>query len=90
MLTFPLMGSDMVKSWPGPGKKNNLLYSTILTHAIRCRKRNNGFMGASLAYCGYEIKLSIPVFLFPVRILHPPFQASLKVIRSEIFIDANE
>ena len=29
-----LKGIDMVKSWPGPGQKYNLLYSTILSHPV--------------------------------------------------------
>ena len=27
-------GIDMVKSWPGPGQKYNLSYSTILSHPV--------------------------------------------------------
>ena len=41
----------MIKSWPGPGQKYNLFYSTTLTDpASLCKLRNNGFVGASLAY----------------------------------------
>ena len=29
-----LKGIDMVKSWPGPGQKYNLLYSTASTHPV--------------------------------------------------------
>ena len=33
-----LKGIDMVKSWPGPGQKYNLLYSTASTHPVSlCR-----------------------------------------------------
>ena len=33
-LTPILKGIDMVKSWPVPGQKYNLLYSTILSHPV--------------------------------------------------------
>ena len=29
-----LKGIDMVKSWPGPGQKYNLLYSRASTHPV--------------------------------------------------------
>ena len=41
----------MVISWPGPGQKYNLLYSTILTDpASLCGFRYNGFVEISLLY----------------------------------------
>ena len=31
---FSLKGIDMVKSWPEPGQKYNLLYLVVLTHPV--------------------------------------------------------
>ena len=33
-LKIDLKGTDMVKSWPGPGQKYNVLYSTASTHLV--------------------------------------------------------
>ena len=53
----------MVKSWPGPGQKYNLLYLAVLTHPVSLFSyRNNGFLGVSLAYLYWlrDIAMSIP------------------------------
>ena len=34
VIRIELKGIDMAKSWPGPGQKYNLLYSTVSTHPV--------------------------------------------------------
>ena len=47
----------MVKSWPGPGQKYNLLYSTASTHPVSCVAKETMDLWAFLwpIHSGYEI-----------------------------------